>query len=87
METNPIFNKCRASDKALGPGKKIQKPVLNQSQFRIVVKLTTLGPAVFRVQFSLVLIFKKIAQISSLCDSHNISEGIPSLLHIWLIIT
>ena len=40
----------------------------------------TPGPWLLRISvvwFSLVHIFKKIAQISSLCDFHYISEGIP----------
>ena len=31
--------------------------------------------------------FQKIAQISSLCDFHYISERIPSLMHFWLLMT
>ena len=31
--------------------------------------------------------FQKIAQISSLCDFHYISEGIPSLMRFWLLMT
>ena len=31
--------------------------------------------------------FQKIAQISSLCDFHYISEGISSLMHFWLLMT
>ena len=30
--------------------------------------------------------FKKIAHISSLCNFHNISYGILSLMHFWLLI-
>ena len=29
--------------------------------------------------------FQKIAQISSLCNFHSISEGIPPLMHFWLL--
>ena len=31
--------------------------------------------------------FQKLAQISSLCDFHYISEGIPSPLRFWLLLT
>ena len=31
--------------------------------------------------------FQRIAQITSLCDLHNICEGIPSLMHFWLLST
>ena len=31
--------------------------------------------------------FQKIAQIYSLCNFHHISEGIPSLMHFWLLMT
>ena len=30
--------------------------------------------------------FRKIAQISSLCDFYYLSEGIPSLMRFWLLI-
>ena len=29
--------------------------------------------------------FQKIAKISSLCNFHHVSEGIPSLLRFWLL--
>ena len=47
----------------------------------------SLAPAGFGGAFFTRAHFQKIAQISSLCDFHYISEGIPSLMHFWLLMT
>ena len=57
---------------------------------QLLLKPNTPGPWLLRiskVQFSLVNIFKKVAQISSLCDFHYINEGTPSLMHFWFVMT
>ena len=54
------------------------------------LKTNTPGPWLLRIsklQFSLVNIFKKVAQISSLCEFHYINEGTPSLMHFWFVMT
>ena len=47
----------------------------------------SLAPAVFSGAVFTCAHFQKIVQISSLCNFHYISEGIPSLMRFWLLMT
>ena len=47
----------------------------------------SLAPADFRGAVFTGVHFQEIAQMSSLCDFHYISEGIPSFMRFWLLIT
>ena len=44
----------------------------------------SLAPADFSGAVFTCAHFQKVAQISSLCDFHYITEGIPSLMRFWL---
>ena len=47
----------------------------------------SLAPADFSGAVFTCAHFQKVAQISSLCDFHYITEGIPSLMRFWLLMT
>ena len=47
----------------------------------------SLAPADFSGAVFTFAHFQKLAQISSLCDIHYISEEIPSLVRFWLVMT
>ena len=55
--------------------------------FSFTKEITTYTPANFNGVVFTCTLFQKIAHISNLCDFHYISEGIPSLMHFWLLMT
>ena len=47
----------------------------------------SLAPADFSGAVFIHMHFQKVVQISSLCYFHDVREGIPSLVHFWLLLT
>ena len=64
----------------------LKKTTALSMEFRLL-GTGSLAPANFSGAVFTCAHFQKLAQISSLCDFHYISEGIPSLVRFWLLMT
>ena len=84
-----LSNEQMASE-LLKYSKRIKKPPSFSCRDSILQEFQytrSLAPADFSGAVFTCLHFQIIAQISSLCDFHYTSEGIPSLMRFWLVIT
>ena len=71
----------------MGPGKRdgtAEKGFVNE-KLQLIGYTRILAPADFSGAYFTRADFQKIAQISSLCDFHYISEEIPSLMRFWFL--